>query len=609
MYDAWAAYDTVSDQVLHHERLSSVDAEAARAQAISFAAYRVLKHRFLTGPGAVATQAALDAQMDALGYDRNFVSTVGNTPAALGNRVAASVIAAGFVDGSNEAGNYAPTNGYVPINEPLIIALPGTVMVDPNHWQPLAFDYYVKQNGQVVGAAVQAFVCPHWLAVTPFSLVRSDMGANTYFDPGPPPRLGSSTDAQFKAEVIQVIRFSSRVDPTDGVMIDISPSAIGNNPVGEDTGTGHALNPVTGLPYPPNIVKRADYGRILAEFWADGPDSETPPGHWHVLANYVSDHPQTVKRIGGEGPIVNDLEWDVKKYLAISGAGHDAAIGAWGCKGEYDSSRPISMIRYMGGLGQCTDLRIPSYHPMGLPLVADLIELVTPATTMPGQRHAHLAGHEGEIAIFAWLGQPADPKTQIGGVGWLLAEDWSTYQAITFVTPPFAGYTSGHSTFSRAAAEVMTGFTGSEFFPGGYGEFVAHQSEFLEFEQGPSQTVTLQWATYFDSADEAGISRLWGGIHVKADDKQGRIMGATIGKKVYEHARDCFRGQASCPANLVATPGVPQEVGIDDLLAVVNDWGPCPSPCPVHCNSDINNDCQVGIDDLLSLINSWGPCP
>jgi hypothetical protein len=258
MYDAWAAYDTVSDQVLHHERLSSVDAEAARAQAISFAAYRVLKHRFLTGPGAVATQAALDAQMDALGYDRNFISTVGNTPAALGNRVAATIIAAGFADGSNEANNYAPTNGYEPVNEPLIIALPGTVMVDPNHWQPLAFDYYVKQNGQVVGAAVQAFVCPHWLAVTPFSLTPADKGANTYFDPGPPPRLGSSTDAQFKAEVVQVIRFSSRVDPADGVMIDISPSAIGNTPVGENTGTGHALNPVTGLPYPPNIVKRAD---------------------------------------------------------------------------------------------------------------------------------------------------------------------------------------------------------------------------------------------------------------------------------------------------------------------------------------------------------------
>ena len=81
------------------------------------------------------------------------------------------------------------------------------------------------------------------------------------------------------------------LDPDDGAMIDISPGARGNNPLGTNDGTGWPVNPATGQPYPSNLIKRGDYGRILAEFWADGPDSETPPGHWNTLANFVTDHP------------------------------------------------------------------------------------------------------------------------------------------------------------------------------------------------------------------------------------------------------------------------------------------------------------------------------
>jgi hypothetical protein len=84
-----------------------------------------------------------------------------------------------------------------------------------------------------------------------------------------------------------------------------------------------------------------------------------------------------------------------------------------------------------------------------------------------------LTGHEGEIAIYAWRGDQADPQHAFGGAGWLRAVEWWPYQRYTFVTPPFGGYTSGHIAFSRASAEVLTLFTGSEFFPGGLGEFVA----------------------------------------------------------------------------------------------------------------------------------------
>ena len=45
----------------------------------------------------------------------------------------------------------------------------------------------------------------------------------------------------------------------------------------------------------------------------------------------------------------------MKTYFALNGAVHDAAIAAWGLKGFYDSVRPISMIRYMGGKGQSSD--------------------------------------------------------------------------------------------------------------------------------------------------------------------------------------------------------------------------------------------------------------
>ena len=77
------------------------------------------------------------------------------------------------------------------------------------------------------------------------------------------------------------------------------------------------------------VVMDSTDPRGLAEFWADGPDSETPPGHWYVILNDVSDHPSFVKQLGGTGPVLNDLEWCVKTYLAMGGAMHDAAIAAW----------------------------------------------------------------------------------------------------------------------------------------------------------------------------------------------------------------------------------------------------------------------------------------
>ena len=224
-----------------------------------------------------------------------------------------------------------------------------------------------------------------------------------------------ATDQAYKDQAVEVIRRSSELDANADATIDISPGVLGDNTLGTNDGKGHATNPATGQPYAPDVVKHGDFARALTEFWADGPKSETPPGHWNVLANTVSDELSPNLKIGGTGPNLDRLEWDVKLYLALNGANHDAAIAAWGLKGHYDSVRPISMIRYLAGKGQSSDPTLPSYDREGIPLEPGLVELITTETTAAGQRHAALAGHEGEIAIWAWSGNPEDPKTETSG--------------------------------------------------------------------------------------------------------------------------------------------------------------------------------------------------
>ena len=104
------------------------------------------------------------------------------------------------------------------------------------------------------------------------------------------------------------------------------------------------------------------------------------------------------------------------------------------------------------------------------------------------------------------------------------------YQRSTFVTPAFPGYVSGHSTFSRAAAEVMAAITGDAYFPGGLSEYTLPRSELLH-EEGPTADTTLQWATYFDAADQAGVSRIYMGIHITEDDFNGRRIGSACGQR------------------------------------------------------------------------------
>jgi hypothetical protein len=549
MWDAWAVYDPKATGYLTTEKIVAGNPKQARDEAISYAAWGVLRSRFQSAVGGADSLQEFDDLLTSLCFAPwTGLAATGNTPDAVGTRIARTVLGYGLTDGSNETGGYSDPN-YFPQNDPLVVASSQRIqLIDPTHWQPLEIVGGFSQNGIPTGT-VQVAVGTHWGRVSAFGTTSQTDG--TPIDPGPPPTLGDlASDAALKAMIVEVIRDSSELDPKLGTMIDISPATRGANPLASNDGKGYATNPSTSQPYAPELVNQADFLRVAAEFWADGPRSETPPGHWNVIANDASDAISATPaglKIGGQGPTLDRLEWDVKLYLALNASVHNAAIVAWGLKGKYDSIRPISLIRYMGGLGQSSNPKGTAYDPEGLPLVPGLIEVITTASSATGQRHHALAKYVGRIAINAWGGTPNDPSTETAGARWMLATAWVPYQLPSFVTPSFPGYASGHSTFSRAAAEVLTAFTGSPYFPSGLGSYT-RDVDSLAFERGPTAPIMLEWATYFDAADQAGQSRLFGGIHIQADDFTGRMLGSQCGIAAYSLALEYFAGVVNAGA-------------------------------------------------------------
>jgi hypothetical protein len=589
MYDAWAVYDDEAQPYFLGQTWGGFNCAfngipmpadgnmlAAQEKAISYAAYRTLWNRYtIFAPGAnlLTIQGYLNDRMALLGYDTAITSTdySDGDPAKLGNYIAAKLQEFALIDGSNQQGNYAYP-AYVPINGQLQPAFPGNPdVVDPNRWQALVLDECIDQNLQPIecpeGSGTPA-LSHHWGNVIPFALTqeqadtleRDGLDWKVYLDPGAPPYLDTTVqtgldDSFFKWGYVTNIIWHSFHNNDDGVMIDASPNNIGGLDITSDSqlpqtfaeyqafynlfeggvnDPGHAINPVTGQPYETQMVPRKDFTRVLSQYWADGPSSETPPGHWFKLFNEVEDKMDLLgieKRWMGEEP-VSDLEWDIKGYFALGGGIHDAAIACWSTKGYYDYTRPIMAIRWMGVKGQSTDSNLPHYHPAGLPLIPGYIELVLEGDSLAGENNEHLH----KIKVFSWKGPFAG--TGEDGAGWLLAENWWTYQTANFVTPPFAGYYSGHSTYSRTGAEIMTLITGDEYFPGGMAEFVATQDEYLMADSGPSTTVKLQWATYRDASDQCSVSRIYGGLHPPQDDIPGRQVGLIVGPQAVNKANE-----------------------------------------------------------------------
>lgn len=289
-----------------------------------------------------------------------------------------------------------------------------TNVVDPRFWQQLQF-----ANG-----ASPSYIAPHWGNVIPFALTSASI-----VRPGAYPTFGSPA---YLEQIQQVI------DVTAG------------------------LN---------------DRKKVIAEYWADGPRTVLPPGHWQIFGQVISERDR------------HTLDQDVKLFFMLGNAVFDAGIACWECKRFYNSSRPITAIRhFMNGV------QIPSFLGPGL------------------------------------------------GIGMVDGSQWHPYQSVNFVTPPFPEYTSGHSTFSASSAEILKRFTGSDRFEHG----VTLPAGWSAFETGvPSTSVTLSWSTFTDAANEAGSSRLYGGIHIRAGDIEARICGRQVGERVWDACNSYIDGTAT----------------------------------------------------------------
>jgi uncharacterized protein DUF6851/vanadium-dependent haloperoxidase-like protein len=429
IYDAWACYDHKAVGTRLGGSLRRPPGEhtlSNRVGAISFAAYRAAVDLF---PGS--TSSVFDPLMLALGYSGADASTNASTPTGIGNIAARAVLEAGHRDGANQLGDemggtpglaYSDYTGYVPVNDPMDTGSPfdPANVHDVNAWQPLR---YVDGSGTVV---TPKFVGAHWRRVTPMAITPGALrSANG------PARYGS---ADFLAQARD--------------LLDVS----------------------AGL---------TDEQKMIAEYWADGPRSELPPGHWNLFAQFVA-------RRDHHGNQAHGLEQDVKLFFALTNAISDAGCCAWDNKRAFNSVRPITAIRRL----------------------------------FVGQ------------SVRAWAG-PYQGTKMIDGAAWF------PYQPTTFPTPPFPEYSSGHSNFSAAGAEILRLFTGSDRFGGS----VTLQAGSSRVEPGavPRHDLTLSWGTFSNAANQAGLSRRFGGIHFEQGDLDARATGRIAARKVWQKARNYWQ--------------------------------------------------------------------
>jgi hypothetical protein len=429
-YDAWAAYDrrAVGTQLGGALRRPPREHTLGNiSMAISFAAYRAAVDLF---PGSKAT--VFDPLMSKLGYNASDYVTDVTTPSGVGNVAAAAVLAFRHRDKANQLGDepggsgapYADYTGYASPNGPMDLraSFDRSLVVDPNAWQPLR---YVDSTGALV---TQPFVGSQWSHVTPFALTSA---AQLRSPTGP---------AKFGAD-----RYASQAQ----ALLELS----------------------AGL---------TDEQKMIAEYWADGPHSELPPGHWDLFGQFVS-------RRDHHGANKHGVEADVKLFFALTNAIFDASICCWDNKRAFASVRPITALRYL------------------------------------------FAGQQ----VRAWGGP-------YSGTQLIRGEEWFPYQARTFPTPPFPEYSSGHSTFSAAGAEILRLYTGSDSF----GDSVTFPAGSSKFEPGavPATAVTLRWATFREAADQAGLSRRYGGIHFEQGDLDARAAGCLVAQQAWAKAQTYFNG-------------------------------------------------------------------
>lgn len=272
IYDAWAAYDPIAKLTTSNFTGTAPNTEANIKTSVSYAAYRALADQF------PAVKTLFDDKMTRLGLDITQTATVNSSPLGIGNKAAKQVLLFRQTDGANEAGNYADTTGYIPQNNPLIPFFETAVegITHPDRWQPLS--YLTDQTKP----ATPSYIAPHWGNVIPFSLLNA-----AQFRPAPPQAI---TSQGFLDQAKHVIEIQA------------------------------------------NLSARQ---KVMAEYWADGPKSELPPGHWTIFTAFIAERDQLT------------LPETIKLFFAVTNAVFDASIAVWEAKRFYDYCRPITAIRHL----------------------------------------------------------------------------------------------------------------------------------------------------------------------------------------------------------------------------------------------------------------------
>jgi hypothetical protein len=200
----------------------------------------------------------------------------------------------------------------------------------------------------------------------------------------------------------------------------------------------------------------------------------------------------------------NGIDEDIKLFFSVGNVAFDAFIACWEAKRYYDSSRPWTLVRHY---------------------------------------------YKGK-KVEGWGG--------VGkGVVELPAEDWHPYSPLTFITPPFPGYPSGHSTVSGAAARMLELFTGSDRFgeverrtageltePGVDCKIMQQHLGKFPLDPKLSCAVALRLPTFSVTAKMAGLSRVLGGYHIQADNIDGLKMGRTVAEHSWPQYQAYFNGTA-----------------------------------------------------------------